>query len=106
MIIDGFQDPNFWKIRPLSDMMVRAAATNDVRFLLNIHDKIMEKLSKISLWRLSVRSELYCRCFCINENQHADWPPLPSVPGQCILFSLPSYLNLRCLSYVKNLFHR
>jgi exonuclease 3'-5' domain-containing protein 1 len=73
------QDPNFWKIRPLSDMMVRAA-TDDVRFLLNIHKKMMEKLDKISLWRLSVRSELYCRCFCINDNQYAEWPPLPSVP--------------------------
>ncbi|GJM94125.1 hypothetical protein PR202_ga10742 [Eleusine coracana subsp. coracana] len=52
------QDPNFWKVRPLSDMMVRAA-TDDVRFLLSIHEKMMEKLSKISLWRLSVRSELY-----------------------------------------------
>ncbi|KAL6882122.1 hypothetical protein ACP4OV_011594 [Aristida adscensionis] len=72
------QDPNFWKIRPLSDMMVRAA-TDDVRFLLNIHEKMMEKLSKVSLWRLAIRSELYCRCFCINDNQYADWPPLPPV---------------------------
>ncbi|PUZ56178.1 hypothetical protein GQ55_5G274600 [Panicum hallii var. hallii] len=74
------QDPNFWTIRPLSDMMVRAA-TDDVRFLLSIHEKMMEKLSKVSLWRLAVRSELYCRCFCLNNNQFADWPLLPSVPG-------------------------
>ncbi|TVU34156.1 hypothetical protein EJB05_15985 [Eragrostis curvula] len=51
------QDPNFWKIRPLSDMMIRAA-TDDVRFLLNIHEKMMEKLSKVSLWRLSVRNDI------------------------------------------------
>ncbi|KAG8051603.1 hypothetical protein GUJ93_ZPchr0001g31835 [Zizania palustris] len=73
------QDPNFWTNRPLSEMMVRAA-TDDVRFLLNIHEKMMEKLSKVSLWRLSVRSELYCRCFCVNDNQYADWPPLPTAP--------------------------
>ena len=52
-------------------MMVRAA-TDDVRFLLNIYEKMMEKLSKVSLWRLAVRSELYCRCFCLNDNQFAD----------------------------------
>ena len=68
-------------------MMIRAA-TDDVRFLLNIHEKMMEKLSKVSSWRLAVRSELYCRCFCINDNQQADWPPLPTVPGQCV-YSLP-----------------
>ncbi|KAL5221436.1 hypothetical protein ABZP36_026149 [Zizania latifolia] len=73
------QDPNFWTNRPLSEMMIRAA-TDDVRFLLNIHEKMMEKLNKVSLWRLSVRSELYCRCFCVNDNLYADWPPLPTVP--------------------------
>ncbi|CAL4949205.1 unnamed protein product [Urochloa decumbens] len=73
------QDPNFWKSRPLTDMMVRGAI-DDVRFLLKIHEKMMEKLSKVSLWRLAVRSELYCRCFCLNDNQFADWPPLPPVP--------------------------
>jgi len=52
-------------------MMVRAA-TDDVRFLLNIYEKMMEKLSKVSLWRLAVRSELYCMCFCLNDNQFAD----------------------------------
>uniref|UniRef100_A0A0D9V238 3'-5' exonuclease domain-containing protein n=1 Tax=Leersia perrieri TaxID=77586 RepID=A0A0D9V238_9ORYZ len=75
------QDPNFWKNRPLSEMMIRAA-TDDVRFLLSIHEKMMEKLSNVSLWRLSVRSELYCRCFCINDNLYADWPPLPTVPDE------------------------
>ncbi|KAM3207617.1 hypothetical protein ACQJBY_062706 [Aegilops geniculata] len=59
--------------------MIRAA-TDDVPFLLNIQEKMMEKLSKVSSWRLSVQSELYCRCFCINDNQHEDWPPLPAVP--------------------------
>ena len=78
-----FQDPNFWKSRPLSEMMIRAA-TDDVRFLLNIHEKMMEKLSKVSLWRLAVRSELYCRCFCINDNEQADWTPLPTIPGECV----------------------
>ncbi|XP_006644259.1 uncharacterized protein LOC102701212 [Oryza brachyantha] len=75
------QDPNFWTNRPLSQMMMRAA-TDDVRFLLSIHEKMMEKLTKVSLWRLSVRSELYCRCFCINDNLYADWPPLPTVPDE------------------------
>uniref|UniRef100_A0A0E0JK85 3'-5' exonuclease domain-containing protein n=1 Tax=Oryza punctata TaxID=4537 RepID=A0A0E0JK85_ORYPU len=75
------QDPNFWTHRPLSEMMIRAA-TDDVRFLLSIHEKMMKKLSKVSLWRLSVRSELYCRCFCINDNMYADWPPLPTVPDE------------------------
>ncbi|VAI93574.1 unnamed protein product [Triticum turgidum subsp. durum] len=56
------------------------AASDDVRFLLNIQEKMMEKLSKVSSWRLAVQSELYCRCFCINGNQHEDWLPLPTVP--------------------------
>ncbi|CAO2203769.1 unnamed protein product [Urochloa humidicola] len=73
------QDPNFWKSRPLTEMMVQGAI-DDVRFLLRIHEKMMKKLSKVSLWRLAVRSELYCRCFCLNDNQFADWPPLPPVP--------------------------
>uniref|UniRef100_A0A453H6R7 Uncharacterized protein n=1 Tax=Aegilops tauschii subsp. strangulata TaxID=200361 RepID=A0A453H6R7_AEGTS len=42
--------------------MIRAAM-DDVCFLLNIQEKMMEKLSKVSSWRLSVQSELYCRCF-------------------------------------------
>ncbi|XP_008654563.1 uncharacterized protein [Zea mays] len=79
------QDPNFWTIRPLSDMMVRAA-TDDVRFLLSIYAKMMEKLSKVSLWRLAVRSELYCRCFCLSDNQFADWSPLPPVPDEIDTF--------------------
>ena len=60
--------------------MVRAAA-DDVRFLLFIYHKMLEKLSERSLWYLAVRGALYCRCFCINDNQYEDWPSLPPVPG-------------------------
>ncbi|KAI5647974.1 hypothetical protein M9H77_33979 [Catharanthus roseus] len=77
------QDPKFWKYRPLSELMVRAAA-DDVRFLLFVYHKIMEKLNKRSLWYLSVRGALYCRCFCINDNDFADWPPLPPVPDDLL----------------------
>ncbi|XP_071902877.1 uncharacterized protein [Coffea arabica] len=41
----------------------------------------MEKLSEVSLWRLAVRGALHCRCYCVNDNEQADWPPLPSIPG-------------------------
>ena len=74
------QDPTFWTYRPLSELMIRAAA-DDVHFLLYIHHKIMEKLSEVSLWRLAVRGALHCRCYCVNDNEQADWPPLPSIPG-------------------------
>ncbi|PIN16838.1 Ribonuclease D [Handroanthus impetiginosus] len=77
------QDPNFWKYRPLSDLMVRAAA-DDVRFLLFIYHKMVEKLNQRSLWYLAVRGALYCRCFCTNDNNFADWPPLPPVPDTLI----------------------
>ena len=60
--------------------MVRAAA-DDVRFLLYIYHKMMEKLNQRSLWYLAVRGALYCRCFCVNDNDYADWPSLPSIPG-------------------------
>ncbi|XP_010267085.1 PREDICTED: uncharacterized protein LOC104604449 isoform X2 [Nelumbo nucifera] len=73
------QDPEFWTYRPLSELMVRAAA-DDVRFLLYIYHKMMEKLNKRSLWHLAVRGALYCRCFCINDNEYADWPSLPHIP--------------------------
>ncbi|KAM7276096.1 hypothetical protein ACFE04_017962 [Oxalis oulophora] len=73
------QDPSFWTYRPLSELMVRAAA-DDVRFLLYIYHKLMEKLNEQSLWYLAIRGALYCRCFCINNNDFADWPPLPPVP--------------------------
>lgn len=74
------QDPTFWVQRPLTELMVRAAA-DDVRFLLGIYHKMMEKLNERSSWYLAVRGALYCRCFCINDNDFADWPPLPPIPG-------------------------
>lgn len=72
------QDPQYWTYRPLSEQMIRAAA-DDVRFLLCIYEKMMEKLTEKSLRLLAVRGVLYCRCFCINANEFADWPPVPSV---------------------------
>ncbi|XWS70275.1 hypothetical protein CRYUN_Cryun03dG0034500 [Craigia yunnanensis] len=77
------QDPNFWKYRPLSELMVRAAA-DDVRFLLYIYHMMMEKLNQRSLWYLAVRGALYCRCFCINDNNYADWPSVPPIPDNLI----------------------
>nr|GMD45955.1 exosome component 10 isoform X2 [Ipomoea batatas] len=77
------QDPKFWKYRPLSDLMVRAAA-DDVRFLLSIYHKMVEKLNERSLWLLAVRGALYCRCFCISDNDYADWPPLPLPPENLV----------------------
>ncbi|KAL6556652.1 hypothetical protein OROGR_005940 [Orobanche gracilis] len=73
------QDRNFWTYRPLSELMVRAAA-DDVRFLLFIYHKMVEKLTERSLWCLTVRGELYCRCFCTNDGNDADWPSLPPFP--------------------------
>ncbi|XAR70816.1 Ribonuclease D [Bertholletia excelsa] len=77
------QDPKFWTYRPLSELMVRAAA-DDVRFLLFVYRKIMEKLNERSLWHLAVRGALYCRCFCINDNAYAYWPPLPPIPDNLV----------------------
>lgn len=77
------QDPKFWTYRPMSEMMIRAAA-DDVRFLLSIYHKMMEKLNEKSLWHLAVRGSLNCRCFCISENNHADWPSLPSLPDSLV----------------------
>lgn len=77
------QDPNFWTYRPLSEQMVRAAA-DDVRFLLHIYHKMLEKLNQRSLWYLAVRGALYCRCFCISDNNYADWPALPPLPDNLI----------------------
>lgn len=74
------QDPKFWTYRPLSELMVRAAA-DDVRFLLYIYHRMMEKLNERSLWYLAVRGALYCRCFCVNSNDYADWQSLPPIPG-------------------------
>ncbi|XP_068652483.1 uncharacterized protein [Aristolochia californica] len=77
------QDPLFWTYRPLSELMVRAAG-DDVRFLLYIYHKMMEELNKRSLWLLSLRGSLYCRCFCINDSNYEDWPSLPSVPDNLV----------------------
>lgn len=77
------QDPYFWIYRPLSELMVRAAA-DDVRFLLCIYHKMVEKLNQRSLWYLVVRGALYCRCFCISDNNFADWPSLPPIPDNLI----------------------
>lgn len=65
-------------------MMVHAAA-DDVRFLPYIYHKMMEKLNESSLWKLAVRGALYCRCFCASNNNYADWPSVPTIPG--FLFS-------------------
>ncbi|KAL9443247.1 hypothetical protein AB3S75_016578 [Citrus x aurantiifolia] len=78
------QDPQFWTYRPLTELMVRAAA-DDVRFLPYIYHNMMKKLNQQSLWYLAVRGALYCRCFCINENDYVDWPPLPPVPDYLIV---------------------
>ncbi|XP_028806982.1 piRNA biogenesis protein EXD1-like, partial [Neltuma alba] len=75
------QDPKFWTYRPLSELMVRAAA-DDVRFLLYIYHRMMEKLNERSLWYLAVRGALYCRCFCVNANDYVDWPSLPPIPDK------------------------
>ncbi|KAL7159248.1 hypothetical protein ABFS83_01G015300 [Erythranthe nasuta] len=77
------QDPKFWTYRPLSELMVRAAA-DDVRFLPFIYHKMVEKLNQRSLWYLSVRGALYSRCFCISENNFDDWPALPPLPDNLI----------------------
>ncbi|XP_069154319.1 uncharacterized protein [Solanum lycopersicum] len=73
-------DPQFWTYRLLSELMVRAA-DDDVRFLPYVFHKMMEKLSEESLWKLAVCGSLCCRCFCISDNEYADWPAIPSIPG-------------------------
>ncbi|XVE88767.1 hypothetical protein DITRI_Ditri19aG0095300 [Diplodiscus trichospermus] len=79
ILLNKASDPKFWTYRPLSEMMVRAAV-DDVRFLLYIHHKIMEKLNETLLCKLAVRGALYCRCFCDSDKDFADWPPLPTIP--------------------------
>nr|XP_025886204.1 uncharacterized protein LOC101268424 isoform X4 [Solanum lycopersicum]XP_025886205.1 uncharacterized protein LOC101268424 isoform X4 [Solanum lycopersicum]XP_025886206.1 uncharacterized protein LOC101268424 isoform X4 [Solanum lycopersicum]XP_025886208.1 uncharacterized protein LOC101268424 isoform X4 [Solanum lycopersicum] len=73
------EDPQFWTYRLLSELMVRAA-DDDVRFLPYVFHKMMEKLSEESLWKLAVCGSLCCRCFCISDNEYADWPAIPSIP--------------------------
>ncbi|THF98850.1 hypothetical protein TEA_008096 [Camellia sinensis var. sinensis] len=98
------QDPKFWTYRPLSEQMVRAAA-DDVRFLLAIYHKMMEKLNQRSLWYLAVRGALYCRCFCVSDDAYADWPSLPTVPAieahfYSTLLLYPSDVRLRCIPFL------
>ncbi|KAK9099240.1 hypothetical protein Syun_026285 [Stephania yunnanensis] len=109
-------DPDFWTYRPLSEQMVRAAA-DDVRFLLHIYHKMMEKMNERTLWQLAVRGALYCRCFCINDNDYVDWPTIPQMPAelqristleasigelkvevQCLMQHIKSMCPQRCLS--------
>ncbi|KAK4853929.1 hypothetical protein QYF36_016598 [Acer negundo] len=78
------QDPQFWTYRPLTELMVRAAA-DDVRFLPYIYHNMMEKMNQRSLWYLAVRGALYCRCFCINDNDYADWPPLQPISDNLLV---------------------
>ncbi|KAG5034415.1 hypothetical protein JHK87_009325 [Glycine soja] len=66
------RNTEFWRERPLTEYKLNAAAA-DVRYLIHIYHKMMEKLSEKSLWYLAVRGGLYCRCFCGNAE---NWPPL------------------------------
>ncbi|KAJ7951673.1 3'-5' exonuclease domain [Quillaja saponaria] len=77
------QDPKFWTYRPLSELMIRAAS-DDVRFLPYLYHKIMDKLNEKSLWQLAVRGVLYCRCFCISNNEDSNWPQVPPIPDYLI----------------------
>ncbi|KAJ3701948.1 hypothetical protein LUZ61_005653 [Rhynchospora tenuis] len=72
------QDPSFWTRRPLSEIMIRSA-TDDVKFLLYIYQKMIDKLSKQSLWRVLHRGVLYCQCYCL-QYSNADWSPSPPIP--------------------------
>ncbi|XP_010417369.1 PREDICTED: uncharacterized protein LOC104703122 isoform X1 [Camelina sativa] len=74
------QDPKFWTYRPMTELMIRAAA-DDVRFLLYLYHRMMGKLNQRSLWHLAVRGALYCRCLCcMNDADFADWPAVPPIP--------------------------
>ncbi|KAK8550432.1 hypothetical protein V6N12_039141 [Hibiscus sabdariffa] len=75
------QDPTFWSYRPMSELMV-CAAVDDVRCLLYLYHRMMEKLTERSKWCLSVRGALYCRCFCIHAYNQAEWPPIHPVPDR------------------------
>lgn len=72
------KDPQFWTHRPWTEMMTRVAA-DDVRFLLCIHEKMIEKLHNLVTWKLFVRGGLYCRCFCAVGDNFAGWPSLPLI---------------------------
>ncbi|MCL7033771.1 hypothetical protein MKW94_001782, partial [Papaver nudicaule] len=87
------KDPKFWTYRPFTEQMLRATA-DDVRFLLHIYHKMMENLNDKSLWHLSVRGALYCRCFCVNDNENVDWPPIPPIPGNIPVEEILSVLHV------------
>ncbi|KAM5565967.1 hypothetical protein ABKV19_019792 [Rosa sericea] len=63
----------------------RYCAADDVRFLPYIYCRMMGKLNQQSLWYLAVRGALYCRCFCITNNDFSDWPPLPTIPDNLLV---------------------
>jgi exonuclease 3'-5' domain-containing protein 1 len=76
------KDPQFWAHRPWTVMMKRVAA-DDVRFLLRIYERMVKSLTELSKWRLSVRSSLYCQCFCAGDDCFLGCP-LPPPPEQLI----------------------
>uniref|UniRef100_A0A7I4EHD3 3'-5' exonuclease domain-containing protein n=2 Tax=Physcomitrium patens TaxID=3218 RepID=A0A7I4EHD3_PHYPA len=73
------KDPQFWAHRPWTVMMKRVAA-DDVRFLLRIYERMVKSLTELSKWRLSVRSSLYCQCFCAGDDCFLGCP-LPPPPA-------------------------
>jgi len=72
------EDFEFWVHRPWTAMMTRVAS-DDVRFLLQIHDKMKALLEKKagSLRKLTILSSLACQCFCLGAD---DWPK-PDLPA-------------------------
>jgi len=90
------KDPQFWTRRPWNEMMKRVAA-DDVRFLLHIHERMSESLTELSKWRLSVRSSLYCRCFCSVDPNFQPWhvPPFTGeVDGKLPEFEILSVIDV------------
>ncbi|CAI5482604.1 unnamed protein product [Closterium sp. Yama58-4] len=83
------QDPTFWKHRPWTAVMLRAAA-DDVRLLPAIHRRMHALLLQAPngatrLRQLAVQSELHARCFCLGAHH---WPaptpwPHPHVAENC-----------------------
>lgn len=41
-------------------------------------------------------SEGLIRCFCLNENDHADWPSIPPIPGLLYLEGYYSSCSKKC----------
>lgn len=85
------KDLHFWLHRPWTPLMLRAAS-DDVRFLLTIHKRMLAKIvaddepgqfygegslearAKLRERQLVARCALHCRCFCLGAY---DWPPVP-----------------------------